>query len=272
MNFFFLSGFEKKTFHDYLKHKKLPENLIHYILYAIAMGTNSTSCLEGVKACKAFLESLGRYGNTPFIFPFYGSGELPQCFCRLCAVFGGVYHLKRGADGLIIKDNKCCGVISGNQRLSAKQVILSSSYVPSEYLSNENCENISRAIFVTDKSILSSEKEPLTLLRFPPVPRVTENPVTVIELGPGTHACPEGLFVLHMTTKATKDASSDFSHVINALFKTEANEEERPKVLWSLTWNVSQGSNKTNDKCPENVKICSGPDLDLDFDAAIDQV
>lgn len=78
----FFLGFENKTFFDFLNHKKLPGNLIHYILYAIAMGDMTTSCFDGVKACQIFLESLGRYGNTPFIFPMYGSGELPQCFCR----------------------------------------------------------------------------------------------------------------------------------------------------------------------------------------------
>lgn len=109
------------------------------------------SCFDGIKASKAFLESLGRYGNTPFIFPMYGSGELPQCFCRLCAVFGGVYHLKRGIDGLIVKDNKCCGVISNKRRLNAKHVILSSSCGPSEYLENGNCESLSRGIFITDR-------------------------------------------------------------------------------------------------------------------------
>lgn len=75
-------GFENKTFVEYLKHKKLDDQLIHYILYAIAMGGDSTPCLEGVASCQRFLQSLGRYGNTPFICPLYGSGELPQCFCR----------------------------------------------------------------------------------------------------------------------------------------------------------------------------------------------
>lgn len=71
-----------KTFKEYLAHKGLTPNLIHYVLYAIAGGTNNMPCLEGVKECKKFLMSLGRYGNTPFLWPMYGSGELPQCFCR----------------------------------------------------------------------------------------------------------------------------------------------------------------------------------------------
>lgn len=75
-------GFERKTFVEYLRHKKLDDQLCHYILYAIAMGSDGMMCLDGVKACQRFLESLGRYGNTPFICPFYGAGEMPQCFCR----------------------------------------------------------------------------------------------------------------------------------------------------------------------------------------------
>lgn len=71
-----------KTFKEYLTHKGLTPNLIHYVLFAIAGGTNSMLCLDGVRECKKFLMSLGRYGNTPFLWPMYGSGDLPQCFCR----------------------------------------------------------------------------------------------------------------------------------------------------------------------------------------------
>lgn len=75
-------GFGDKTFVDYLKHKKLDDQLVHYIVNAIAMGSDGMKCLDGVRACQKFLNSLGRYGNTPFICPIFGAGELPQCFCR----------------------------------------------------------------------------------------------------------------------------------------------------------------------------------------------
>uniref|UniRef100_A0A8C6SHY0 CHM Rab escort protein n=1 Tax=Neogobius melanostomus TaxID=47308 RepID=A0A8C6SHY0_9GOBI len=51
----------------------------------------------------ALLRCLGRYGNTPFLFPVYGLGEIPQCFCRMSAVFGGVYCLRHSVHGLVIK-------------------------------------------------------------------------------------------------------------------------------------------------------------------------
>lgn len=41
------------------------------------------------------------------------------------------------------------------------------------------------------RSILQSEKESLTLLQFP-VGKDKE-PITIIEVGPSTHACPNGL-------------------------------------------------------------------------------
>lgn len=89
------TDFEEKTFRSYLEHKRLTQNLIHYILYSIGMCDDQTLCLDGVRRVKKFLQSLGRYGNTPFLFPMYGCGEIPQCFCRLSAVFGGIYCLKR---------------------------------------------------------------------------------------------------------------------------------------------------------------------------------
>lgn len=81
-NYFNISDYQNKTFYTYLKDKKLTPNLIHYVLYAISMSTDKTSCLEGIENTKRFLNSLGRFGKTPFLFSMYGSGELPQAFCR----------------------------------------------------------------------------------------------------------------------------------------------------------------------------------------------
>lgn len=76
------TGYENKTFRSFLKDKKLTPNLIHYVLYAIAMANDKTLCLEGVQKTKRFLNSLGRFGKTPFLFSMYGSGEIAQGFCR----------------------------------------------------------------------------------------------------------------------------------------------------------------------------------------------
>lgn len=81
INTYFL-GYENKTFKEFLKDKKLTPNLIHYVLYAISMSSDETPFKEGLKNTKRFLNSLGRFGKTPFLFSMYGSGDIPQAFCR----------------------------------------------------------------------------------------------------------------------------------------------------------------------------------------------
>ena len=68
--------------------------LVQYVLLV-------TCVAQGLAACQRFIQSLGRYGNTAFLWPVYGSGEIPQCFCRMCAVFGGCYCLRRTASHVI---------------------------------------------------------------------------------------------------------------------------------------------------------------------------
>ena len=48
------------------------------------------------------LSALGRFGETAFISPLYGVGELSQSFCRMAAVHGAVYVLRRQLKGAVV--------------------------------------------------------------------------------------------------------------------------------------------------------------------------
>ncbi|KAJ8675672.1 hypothetical protein QAD02_011458 [Eretmocerus hayati] len=298
-------GFRDKTFLEYLNTKNLTPIVKHYVMQAIAMATDKTSCRDGVNRTKHFLNSLGRYGNTPFLWPMYGSGELPQCFCRLCAVFGGVYCLKRHLDGVVVKGNQCTAVLSGKQRLACEHLVVGQGHLPPEIVAKTGENHISRGIFITDRSIMQGEKENLTLLYYPPEESGQEA-VTLIELGPSTNACPQGLFMIHMTCKRTKSAKEDLAYVVKKFLKAETlcsnasrtptdshtqtvapdqhpaqqgskgdspaiSENTMPQVLWSLYLNLPASDIKLNDSAPKNIHLCSGPDLDLDFDFAVNQ-
>ncbi|XP_013185681.2 rab proteins geranylgeranyltransferase component A 1 [Amyelois transitella] len=266
-----------KTFKEYLTHKGLTPNLIHYVLYAIAGGTDAMPCLEGVKECKKFLMSLGRYGNTPFLWPMYGSGELPQCFCRLCAVFGGVYCLNRPIDKVETKtvdEGKTMVVIeTKNKTVNCEHLVIGINECPKEFMSSEPAESsdISRAVFITNGTIMSSEKEPLTLLRFPPL-NEGDNAVTVLEVGPATGSCPKGLFVVYFITKKVKDAESDLKAYAEKVFDMSGGDQtqasDKPKCLWSLFYNVVDRSSAVASNSGA-VHACAGPDAGLDFDRAV---
>lgn len=69
---------------------------------------------------------------------------------RLCAVFGGLYHLKRGAGALIVdSDNKLTAIHSDGENLKTNHLVMGLDYAPSTFLP-EITPGISRAVFVID--------------------------------------------------------------------------------------------------------------------------
>ncbi|KAJ2950384.1 hypothetical protein O0L34_g8627 [Tuta absoluta] len=268
-----------RTFKDYLAHKGLTPNLIHYVLYAIAGGNNGMKCLDGVRECKKFLMSLGRYGNTPFLWPMYGSGELPQCFCRLCAVFGGVYCLNRPIDKVesktVDEGRTRVEIDSKGKTLACDHLVIGINECPKELLSPEPAEShdISKAVFITNSSIMASEKEPLSLLRFPPLGD-NDNSVTALEVGSATGSCPKGLFVVYFIANKDKDAQTDLLPYAEKIFDMSGDhsqQSDKPKCLWSLFYNVADTSAPAH-STSDAVHVCSGPDAGLDFDRAVEQV
>lgn len=112
------------------------------------------------------------------------------CKHRLCAVFGGVYHLKRAADSVIVENNDCKAILSDGSRLDCDHLVLGVADAPPEFLGSVPKSGLSRGIFIIDRSICTTDKESLTLLQFP---INGKEPITVIEAGPSTHVCPPGL-------------------------------------------------------------------------------
>ncbi|KAI9461776.1 rab GDP-dissociation inhibitor [Boletus coccyginus] len=76
-----------------------------------------------------YTSSMARYGKSPYIYPLYGLGELPQSFARLSAIYGGTYMLDKPVDEIVTDQHgKFVGVRSGDETVKAKQVIGDPSY------------------------------------------------------------------------------------------------------------------------------------------------
>ncbi|XP_027206545.2 rab proteins geranylgeranyltransferase component A 1 [Penaeus vannamei] len=265
--------YNDKPFIDFLKSRQLTDNLIHYVTESIAMVPKDSTCREGLEKMKLFLSSLGRYGTTPFLFSMYGCGELPQAFCRLCAVFEGTYVLRRGVSSIVFNaEGKCAGLISEGQRFRCSNLVMDVDYAPQNYAPAKNVSTkqcISRAIFVTDRSIMPNDKEQLTFLRFPAKNGNTK-PINVLEIGSGSGVCPKDLYCIHMTCLGY-DAEEDFKSSVEKLFATDE-DSDKPKILWSLYFNQEDFSGVDLSSCgTSNLHLCSGPDSQLDYDSAISQ-
>lgn len=66
----------------------------------------SQSAITTIRRIKLYSDSLARYGKSPYLYPMYGLGELPQGFARLSAIYGGTYMLDKPIDEIVMKDGK----------------------------------------------------------------------------------------------------------------------------------------------------------------------
>lgn len=89
--------------------------------------------MDMIKRIKLYSDSLARYGKSPYLYPMYGLGELPQGFARLSAIYGGTYMLDKPVDEIVFGDDgKVIGVRSGEEVAKCKQVYCDPSYIPNK--------------------------------------------------------------------------------------------------------------------------------------------
>jgi len=89
--------------------------------------------LEMVKRVRLYGESVLRYGNSPYIYPLYGLGEMPQGFARLSAIYGGTYMLNKPIDEIVYDDKGVVvGVKSEGEVAKCKFVVGDPSYFPNK--------------------------------------------------------------------------------------------------------------------------------------------
>ncbi|XP_072040007.1 rab proteins geranylgeranyltransferase component A 2-like isoform X2 [Amphiura filiformis] len=264
-------AYKDRPFVEFLTSRKLTPTLQHFVIHSIAMALVSM---------QYFLRSLGRYGNTAFLWTLYGSGELPQCFCRMCAVFAGIYMLRSQPRGIIIDaENKCKGIVDPEgRRLTCNHIVMEHSYIPSR-ASAVRLGYVSRGVLITNKSLKPSEYDEITFLTVPP-PDENSNPVRVLELNYAACACPRDLFLVHLTCKGRQSANEDLQYAIQQLFQPLTQDEEdldseKPKVLWSLFFNQLDASDCDDailtEGLPTNAMVTAGPGDSVGFEHAVTQ-
>lgn len=103
--------------------------------HALALFNNdeylNQPCEELMTRIKLYSESLARYGKSPYLYPLYGLGELPQAFARLSAIYGGTYMLDKPVDEILYDESgKVTGVRCGDEKAFCSQLYCDPSYVP----------------------------------------------------------------------------------------------------------------------------------------------
>jgi len=72
--------------------------------------TSAGMAIDAIVRIRLYVNSMARYGKSPYIYPLYGLGELPQGFARLSAIYGGTYMLNTDIDEVIYEGGKAVGI------------------------------------------------------------------------------------------------------------------------------------------------------------------
>ncbi|RKP10504.1 GDP dissociation inhibitor [Thamnocephalis sphaerospora] len=115
------------------KYFGLEEGTQDFVGHALALYLNDDyleqPAIQTHKRIMLYTTSMARYGKSPYIYPLYGLGELPQGFARLSAIHGGTYMLDKKIDEVVYDESgKFVGVRSGDETVHAKVVIGDPSY------------------------------------------------------------------------------------------------------------------------------------------------
>jgi Rab GDP dissociation inhibitor len=133
----------------------LGEGVIDIVGHALALYRDETWLQEPaivtIERIMLYFDSLSHYGKSPYLYPIYGLGDLPQAFARLSAVYGGTYMLNKPVLGFTFDDRgRVNGVKSDDGVARCKTVVGDPSYFPDR---TKQIGKVARCIAILDHSL-----------------------------------------------------------------------------------------------------------------------
>lgn len=184
----------KKLFEEY----GVDSDTMTFLGHAVALQSNDAylqrPAIETVQRCQLYYRSFNMYNKSPYVYPLYGSGELPQAFSRLCAVYGGTYMLDTPVDKVNFDANgKFESIESGGKKAYAKMVVGDPSYFRDRV--KPICKVI-RCIAIMDHPIPNIKPAVGSCqIIIPQSELKRQNDMYVLQLCDEDKVCPEGKYI-----------------------------------------------------------------------------
>jgi len=205
---------------ELLKKYKLDNSTMDFIGHALALYRDETwlekPAFETIERVRLYHESLMQHGKSPYLYPLYGLGDLPQAFARLSAIYGGTYMLNKPIEGCVYDSNKrICGVTSEGVTARCKAVIADPSYFPELV---ENVGQIARCICILDHPIANTNNSESCQIILPQNQINRQNDINISCVSFAHHVAPNGKYIVMIsTTVETNDPRSEIQPAIDLL-------------------------------------------------------
>lgn len=171
------------------------------------------------EAIQLYAYSLERYGKSPYIYPLYGLGTMPEGFSRLCAIHGGTFMLNKGIDEILFDESgKAWGVKAENEVAKANIIVGDPSYFHSS--KTRVVGRVVRSICVLDHPIAGTDNAESVQIIIPASQVRRRNDIYVCMVSFAHNVASSGKYIaIASTTVETSDPIAELAPGFNLLGK-----------------------------------------------------
>lgn len=170
---------------------------------------------ETVERIRLYVNSMARYGKSPYIYPLYGLGELPQGFARLSAIYGGTYMLNTSVDEFLYDGKKISGIKATMRErgeegdgmkfeTKTKMILGDPSYFPGKV---QVVGHLLRAICILNHPLEKTGDSDSLQLIIPQSQVGRKNDIYIAMVSSAHNVCPKGYYIAIVSTIAETSAN-----------------------------------------------------------------
>ena len=168
-----------------------------------------------VQRIRLYVNSMARYGKSPYIYPLYGLGELPQGFARLSAIYGGTYMLNTNIEEITYDGNKVSGIKATMKEsreddkgmtfsTKTKTIIGDPSYFPGKV---QLTGHLLKAICILTHPVPNTDNSDSAQLIIPQSQVGRKNDIYIAIVASAHNVCPRGYYIAIVSTIAEQPAN-----------------------------------------------------------------
>ncbi|THV68725.1 rab GTPase activator [Aureobasidium pullulans] len=170
---------------------------------------------DAISRIRLYVNSMARYGKSPYIYPLYGLGELPQGFARLSAIYGGTYMLNTDVDEILYENGKAVGIKATMKErdqegegmtftTKCSKILADPSYFPSKV---KPVGHLLKAICILNHPIEKTDNSDSVQLIIPQSQIGRKHDVYVAMVSWAHNVAPKGYYIAIVSTIAESDSN-----------------------------------------------------------------
>ncbi|KAI3318636.1 rab GDP-dissociation inhibitor [Xylariaceae sp. AK1471] len=226
---------------------------------------------EAIDRIRLYGNSVARYGKSPYIYPLYGLGELPQGFARLSAIYGGTYMLNTSVDEVLYDGKKAVGIKatmgsagSPDQmkfETKADMILGDPSYFPKKV---KVVGHVLKAICVLKHPLAGTNDADSCQLIIPQSQVGRKNDIYIACVSSAHNVCPKGYYIAIVSTIAETSSNHhlELQPGLDRLGKIEEQFMGAPMPLYE----------PTDDGRGDNIFVSKSYDATSHFETTTDDV